>query len=114
MDTNATIGWAATYNPEDLILHRKVSDGSYTDQNVEYCKRRPATQQELVALVLLKSETIAFYLWTEKLQNGGNGAGPKINDVLEDASDVRWTIKSVVKQGMGERWRCVCLREISR
>ncbi len=104
MDYDASTGWEYVVNPETVTLKVKTGEGQYTDQVVEYAKRRKVDKDLLIGMGLLATNSITFHLWAVKL----NGTVPKIGDEVFDLDGDYWVIKLVSVESLAQRYKCVC------
>lgn len=95
---------------ETVTLYRRLSPSTFdAGTTVTNVLRRAATREELAAAgASLKQTGLVWHLWAANVA----GPGPKVNDVVQDADGVRWSVLRADKQTLGTRHRLTTIREV--
>lgn len=91
---------------EDVTLSPRVTGSP--DASVK-AKRRVATKNDytFAANLGITTEIIVWHLWASTM----GSLVPRPDDTITDSDTVDYTIRSVQKMSLGQRYRCMCTVE---
>jgi hypothetical protein len=104
--------FAVVDNVETVIYYRRTGnstfdEGSVCDNALRRDESREEVQTEGATLVRIKTR---WHIWAEDL---GAGPSPKVNDVIQDAAGIRWSVTDVDEGTLQTRWQMLAIQERS-
>jgi hypothetical protein len=104
--------YAVVDNVEMITYYRRTGNNTFDQGTVcSNALRRDVNREELqtdgATLVRIKTR---WHIWAADL---GAGPSPKINDVIQDAGSVRWSVINVDEGTLQSRWRLETIQERS-
>jgi hypothetical protein len=102
--------FAVVDNVETVIYYRRTGNATFDEGTVcNSALRRDVGREEVqtdgATLVRVKTR---WHIWAADL---GPGPSPKVNDVIEDAAGLRWSITDVDEGTLQTRWRLQSIQE---
>jgi hypothetical protein len=104
--------FAVVDNLETVIYYRRTGNATFDEGSVlDNALRRDVAREEVPTdgATLFRVKT-RWHIWAEDL---GPGPPPKVNDVIQDAAGVRWSVTDVDEGTLQTRWRLLSVRERS-
>jgi hypothetical protein len=104
--------FAVMDNLETVTYYRRTGSSTFDQGTVctNALRRdvhREEVQTEGASLVRIKTR---WHIWAADL---GAGWSPKVNDVIQDANGVRWSVSDVDEGTLQTRWRLLTVQERS-